>query len=165
MLATPWRVAARLAGALGLAAMLMGATVGSSQFGVQSVTIKGFAFSPGSITVRVGDSVEWTNNDAVAHTATADDGSWNAGTIAAGQTAQVSFDAAGTFPYHCAIHASMHGTVVVEAAAPATDTADPPAPAGWTGARSGSLLAVGTLLTALMGVHIGRRRRARRDPD
>jgi plastocyanin len=75
--------------------------------GTQKVTIAGFAFSPSDLTVKVGDSVTWTNNDNTAHTATADDGSFDCGTIGAGQSFTFTFATAGTFAYHCKIHPSM----------------------------------------------------------
>ena len=83
----------------------------------QVVVISGFKFGSPSVTVNVGDSVTWRNNDTTAHTATADDGGFDTGTIAAGDTAEVTFDTAGTYAYHCKIHAQMTATVVVEAAA------------------------------------------------
>jgi plastocyanin len=83
----------------------------------EAVTIAGFAYDPATITVSVGDSVTWTNNDGVVHTATADNGSFDTGTIGDGASGSVTFSAAGTFAYHCTIHSSMAGTVVVEAAA------------------------------------------------
>lgn len=89
----------------------------------RSVAISGFSFSPSQFTVAVGDRITWTNSDAQAHTATADDNSWDAGTVSgSGGTASVTFSTAGVFPYHCAIHPTMTGTVTVTAGAPATDT-------------------------------------------
>jgi plastocyanin len=89
----------------------------------RSVAISGFSFSPSQITVAVGDRITWTNSDAQAHTATADDNSWDAGTVSgSGGTASVTFATAGVFPYHCAIHPTMTGTVTVTGGAPATDT-------------------------------------------
>ncbi len=82
-----------------------------------SVSIANFAFDPATVTVNVGDSVTWTNQDSTAHTATAGDGSFDTGSIGAGQTATVTFDTAGTFAYVCSIHPQMSGTVVVEGAA------------------------------------------------
>lgn len=82
-----------------------------------SVSIANFAFDPATVTVNVGDSVTWTNNDSTAHTATAGGGSFDTGTIGAGQTATVTFDTAGTFAYLCSIHPQMAGTVVVQGAA------------------------------------------------
>jgi len=82
-----------------------------------AVAISGFSFSPRNITVAVGDTITWTNSDAQAHTATADDGSFDTGTIGNGGSGSATFATAGTFPYHCKIHSSMTGTITVEAAA------------------------------------------------
>ena len=82
-----------------------------------AVAVSGFSFSPREITVTVGDTITWTNSDAQAHTATADDGSFDTGTIGNNGTGTATFSTAGTFPYHCKIHSSMTGTITVEAAA------------------------------------------------
>jgi plastocyanin len=79
-----------------------------------TVTISGFAFSPASLTVAVNATVTWTNNDASAHTATSDGSTWDTGSIAQGGSKSVTFSTAGTFPYHCSSHPSMHGTIVVQ---------------------------------------------------
>lgn len=100
-----------------------------------TIQIADFAFPP-TTTVNVGDSVTWNNTSGVAHTATADDASFDTGSIADGGSASVTFDTAGTFPYHCTIHPAMTGSIAVEAAGgggptvtPApTDTAPPPEP-------------------------------------
>lgn len=93
-----------------------------------AVTIAGFAFDPASITVRVGDSVTWRNEDSAPHTATADDGSFDTGNLGDGASASVTFQQAGTFGYLCTIHPSMRGTVVVQAAAPGGGPTVTPAP-------------------------------------
>jgi MYXO-CTERM domain-containing protein len=142
-----------LPGALLLVAVLAAApTVFAAD---HAVKIIGFGFTPNTVTVAVGDSVTWTNGDGVTHTATADDASFDTGQIGAGTTSTtITFSTAGTFAYHCSIHSSMHGTIVVSAAStpPPTDTLDPatPAPdhAPW------ALLA----LAGLGGLLIGRRR-------
>jgi len=96
-----------------------------------TVTIQGFAFSPASLTVNVGDTVTWVNKDAgVQHSATSDTGvtpafDTNAFTGAADGSAAssaITFTTAGTFTYHCKVHPSMHGTIVVQAQATATTT-------------------------------------------
>ncbi len=71
----------------------------------------------------------WVNNDTVPHTATSDTGVWDSGTLNPGQSFSFTFNDAGTFPYHCAIHgaASMSGTIVVENASP-TPSASPTEP-------------------------------------
>ncbi|HMF93126.1 MAG TPA: plastocyanin/azurin family copper-binding protein [Vicinamibacterales bacterium] len=71
------------------------------------------AFNPNPVTVSVGTTVRWTNTDSVAHTSTADGSAWNSGTLAAGAHFDFTFQATGTFPYHCAIHPGMVGSIVV----------------------------------------------------
>jgi LPXTG-motif cell wall-anchored protein len=77
------------------------------------VSIQGFAFHPPTITVSVGDTVTWTNQDSAEHTATASDGSFDTGTLRKGQSGSHTFTRAGTFSYICSIHPFMHGTVEV----------------------------------------------------
>ena len=81
------------------------------------VTIKNFQFAPASITVHVGDTITWSNQDVAPHTATANDHSFDTGTIDKGKSGSATFTKAGTIPYICSIHPNMKGTVVVEAAA------------------------------------------------
>jgi plastocyanin len=128
------RVPRPVASALGAGALLAGLAVSSAAAADAPVAISGFAFNPASVTVSVGDSVTWTNNDGVGHTATADDASFTTGTIAAGGSGSATFATAGTFAYHCTIHPAMTGTVIVQAAAggggttattPPTDAASP----------------------------------------
>jgi len=86
-----------------------------------SVTIADFAFTPPSITVKVGDTVTWTNNGPSTHTATADDGSFDSGNLAQGKTFSHTFQTAGTFSYHCTIHPFMKAEVVVQAGSSASN--------------------------------------------
>ena len=59
-------------------------------------------------------TVVWTNNDSVGHTITADQGAGPAsGVINHGETYAFTFNTPGTFSYHCSIHPSMKGTVIV----------------------------------------------------
>ena len=124
-----------------------------------AVAISGFAFSPKTITVTVGDTVTWTNSDPTAHTATADDGSFDTGTLGNGATGSATFATAGTFAYHCSIHRQMTATLVVTAAAPATDTA-PTTDADDVGDPGTGVLLVA--LGAVIGLVAGGRRFARR---
>jgi plastocyanin len=87
-------------------------TVAATEY---SVDISGFAFDPATLTVMEGDTVTWTNLDQVAHTVTADDASWDSGTLNHGESWSHTFDASGTWDYHCTIHPMMTGTVIVEA--------------------------------------------------
>jgi plastocyanin len=79
-----------------------------------SVSIANFAFSPTSLTVKVGTKVSWTNNDTVTHTVTANKGAFNSGPLAPGSTFSFTFTKAGTYSYHCNIHPSMMATIVVQ---------------------------------------------------
>ena len=76
-----------------------------------------FGFMPGSITIKVGATVVWTNNTTVQHTVTSDSGTpvaFDSGMITAqGGTFKFTFTTAGTYTYHCNVHPSMHGTIIV----------------------------------------------------
>ncbi len=82
--------------------------------GGSAVSISNFAFSPASITVKVGDTVTWTNQDSATHTVVADDGSFKSGDLGQGATFSFTFSKAGSFTYKCGIHPNMTGTVVVQ---------------------------------------------------
>ena len=137
---------ARVAGGgllLGLGALSLAVAAPGALAADQDVAMSGFAFSPATVTVTEGDTVTWSNSDAVAHTATAEDGSFDTGSIGGGSSDFVTFDAAGTFAYHCTIHPSMTGTVVVEAAAaaspsPAASAAASASPAASSGPSASS---------------------------
>jgi plastocyanin len=89
----------------------------------QAVTITtdssgSFAFSPATLTVKVGTKVTWTNMTQAGHTVTSDDGkSFDSGIsnpiAASGGTYSFTFTKAGTFPYHCQIHPFMKATITV----------------------------------------------------
>jgi plastocyanin len=78
-----------------------------------------FAFSPASLTIKAGTTVVWKNTTAAPHTVTSDDGktfdSGSANPIAAQSgTFSFTFNTAGTFAYHCAIHPFMTATIIVQ---------------------------------------------------
>jgi plastocyanin len=68
------------------------------------------AFQPASTTVAAGESVTFTNSGESPHTATADDGSFDTGTIDPGQSATVTFDTPGRYPYFCRFHGDPGGS-------------------------------------------------------
>ena len=78
------------------------------------ITIAEFAFG-GIQTVPAGATITVVNDDSVPHTFTADDGSFDSGTIQPGDSFQITLDAAGTFAYHCNFHGSMTGSITVTA--------------------------------------------------
>ncbi len=77
------------------------------------VKIVEFAYGPDPVTVQVGGKVIWQNEDTAPHTATADDDSFDTGTLERGKIKSETFQQAGTFTYFCEIHPTMHGTVEV----------------------------------------------------
>jgi plastocyanin len=70
-------------------------------------------FSPVTVTIAPGTSVNWLNNDTVAHTSTGDNSLWN-GNLGPGGSYSRQFPAAGTFTYSCTVHPGMSGRVVVQ---------------------------------------------------
>ena len=83
--------------------------------GGAEVSEEGIAFNPAEVTVGVGDTVTWTNNDSVGHDVTADSfSSGDPGGMAPGDTFEHTFEEAGTFDYVCTVHPGMEGSVVVE---------------------------------------------------
>ena len=79
-----------------------------------SVAIADFAFDPGDLTVSVGDTITWTNDDDTDHTVTSDDDAFDSGNVGGDDTFEQTFDEAGEFAYHCSIHSQMSGTITVE---------------------------------------------------
>jgi plastocyanin len=83
--------------------------------GGTEVSMQDIAFDPAEVTVAVGDTVTWTNNDSVGHDVTGDSfSSGDAGGMAGGDTFEHTFEEAGTFDYVCTVHPGMEGSVVVE---------------------------------------------------
>lgn len=107
--------ARRAASGLALAAVLLLAAP-SAAAADRDVVIEGFDFQPGSVTVRVGDTVTWENRDGVEHTATSIDGRFDTGLLATGERGSIRFTRAGTYRYLCTPHPTMVGVVVVTAA-------------------------------------------------
>jgi plastocyanin len=71
------------------------------------------AFHPSSLSIAAGGTVVFINQDAAPHTATSDDGLFDTGLLSQGQSAQLTFSAAGTYPYYCALHPAMRGVIIV----------------------------------------------------
>lgn len=79
----------------------------------EKVDIVEFTYQPDPVVVQTGGKVIWQNQDTAPHTATADDGSFDTGTIEKGKIGSATFKEAGTFTYFCEIHPTMKGTVEV----------------------------------------------------
>jgi plastocyanin len=82
--------------------------------GVTAVSVQDNTFKPGTVKVKVGDTVTWTNEGGIAHTVTATDGAgFDSGTLAPGATFSFTADKAGTISYVCNFHPGMQGTIEV----------------------------------------------------
>jgi plastocyanin len=101
---------ATVAAALASAAMAGAATIG--------VQIKSTGFSPSSISITHGDSVNWKNVDKIDHQVVADDGSFASPILHAGQSYTVTLNRAGTFRYHDSFHPRLTGKVTVKGPPP-----------------------------------------------
>lgn len=90
----------------------------SSAASGDTVTIKGFAFSPATLTVKKGTTVTFVNMDSATHTVTSGSNATKDGkfdqSIDGSGAAKITFDTVGTFSYFCTIHASMRGTITVQ---------------------------------------------------
>ena len=92
---------------------------------VSTVTIQDFSFSPATLSVTVGSTIQWTNKGPSPHTATSDIGIWDSGQLSPplgsnslGGSYRFTFTTTGTFHYHCSIHPpsrfpSFRGTITV----------------------------------------------------
>jgi plastocyanin len=100
-----------------LALLVAGLALGTpaASAATTEVTIPGTTFAPATVRVLVGDSVMWMNHDTRPHTATADDASFDTGSIQPHADATAAFPAAGSFTYYCRIHTFMRGRVDVVA--------------------------------------------------
>jgi plastocyanin len=77
------------------------------------VRIVDFAYDPDPVTIEEGGKVIWQNEDSEPHTATAEDGSFDTGTLAEGKLKSETFKEPGTYAYICSIHPDMQATVEV----------------------------------------------------
>ena len=141
------------------AALAFAAGMAPTRAGTGSqVEISGFAYSPAELTITAGDTVTWTNLDAVEHTATATDGSWDTGLLGQGATGSITFTTPGTYDYLCTPHPSMTGRIVVAAASQQSATPAPTPSSGGAlpdvamSADTGSATVMTLLGTLLVGV-------------
>lgn len=79
----------------------------------EAVTIENFSFAPSVLTVTVGTSVTWTNEDDMPHTVKSVDGLFSSAGLDTGDSFTYQFTQPGVYRYYCAIHPMMTATVVV----------------------------------------------------
>ncbi|ANS75618.1 hypothetical protein AWM70_14280 [Paenibacillus yonginensis] len=80
-----------------------------------NVDISNFSFSMGTLEIHPGDTVTFTNHDDVAHSATADDNSFDTGLHGKDESKTITFDKEGEISYHCSAHPGMQATIIVKA--------------------------------------------------
>jgi plastocyanin len=78
-----------------------------------NVKIANFMFNPGVTTVSLGTQVTWTNNDDDAHSVVGDNKAFRSNPLDTGDTYSFTFNAPGTYTYHCGLHPQMMGKIVV----------------------------------------------------
>lgn len=106
---TAFRRSAGRAGAV----LLLLAGCGGAPPRAHSVAIRGFQYLPATLTVAKGDTVVWSNEDIVPHTATAREQRLDTRTIESRQSARFTATQSGSYTYICAFHPSMKGTLIV----------------------------------------------------
>jgi plastocyanin len=103
--------------AAALALILNGMDVGAREPAkpgkTHTVNIEGMKFQPEVLTVALGDTVIWVNNDLVAHTATAPDGTFDSKLIAPEKSWTLTVRQQGDVSYMCTYHPTMKGTLKV----------------------------------------------------
>jgi plastocyanin len=80
---------------------------------VSIIHIKNFAYVPDSVTIPVGSTVKFVEDDETPHTVTASDGSFDSGNLNQKQSWTHLFTKAGTYAYYCAYHTYMKGKIVI----------------------------------------------------
>ena len=94
------------------------ASVPSVQPRTITVSIAGFEFVPSTISINIGDTVKWVNDDAPPHKVVADSSSnipgLESGMLNTGDSFSFTFNTVGSFGYFCQVHPSMKGTIIVK---------------------------------------------------
>jgi len=100
--------------ALVIAGVLLAAGCGSGHRpALHHITIARVAYDPATLSVALGDTVEWTNKDLVPHTATARSGHWNSVPMQPGDSWRTVMTTRGVEPYGCLYHPTMGATLEV----------------------------------------------------
>jgi len=94
---------------------LASALPGAAQAANLEVKIGNFTFGPQKLTVKVGDTVTWINEDDIPHTVVSV-GKFRSKALDTDDKYTFTFTAAGTYEYFCGLHPHMQGSIVVETA-------------------------------------------------
>jgi plastocyanin len=74
------------------------------------IEAKGMTFEPAEVSAHVGDTIEWTNSDFVAHTATARNRDWDI-LLPPHSVRQMALKKSGGIEYYCRFHPTMKGKI------------------------------------------------------
>src|SRR5688500_16801121 len=100
--------------ASGVAASEAAGGVAPADAGPQKIEMGDDVFQPAQLTVAAGTKVTWVNKGSKAHTVVSNDKLFDSGLVSVGADFSHTFDAPGTYLYHCAPHAKMVGRIVVK---------------------------------------------------
>jgi plastocyanin len=89
-------------------------STGGGQSATVEVVMKDIKFVPDSLTIKVGQTVTWVNQDNATHDVVATQGEFKSDLFGKGQSFSFTFSKAGTYPYYCSVHPTMKGTIVVQ---------------------------------------------------
>ena len=95
-------------------AALAAVTLGAAAPAPSVIKIDNFTFGPAAVTVPVGTTVTWVNEDDIPHTVVATDKSFKSKVLDTDEKFSFTFTKAGTYDYFCSIHPHMTGKVVVK---------------------------------------------------
>ena len=101
------------AGMVAVIAAVSAALVTPASAETIKVTIDKVAYAPVNISARVGDTIEWSNVDLVAHTSTARDKSFDL-MVMPNKKQSLTVKKAGEFDYYCKFHPNMTGHISVK---------------------------------------------------
>jgi plastocyanin len=93
-------------------ALLLGATVVPAHAATIQITIDNLVFAPAEVAARVGDTIEWINNDVFVHTATARNGDFDVITPPK-KTVTSVLTKAGVIEYYCRYHPNMTAVLII----------------------------------------------------
>ena len=105
--------------ALGAIMLLVAVAIAGSSVRAADTEVKidNFTFNPQQITVKAGTTVTWVNHDDIPHTATSKTGVFKSKALDTDDKFSFTFATPGSYPYFCALHPHMTGSIVVEAIA------------------------------------------------
>lgn len=104
-----------LAGFTGVLGSMPGMMAGTAQAAEVQIIISDFAFSPETLTIKVGDTVEFVNEDAIPHSGAREGkDAFDTEVLNQGQSKKITFSKPGEYTYNCSIHPSMSGKIIVK---------------------------------------------------